>query len=541
MDNNNGGSNFLDSKTILAIALVGLVWFGWQNYLQKKYPNQNKIAETAPLAGAVSTVDNKTGTSTPTTISTSGAETAPQVENQSESYTSYSGENFEFQISNFGMGVKNLRLHHYSDRAGGPIELARTDAQKFLEVNFVGKQTPLNFTVTKKANDEFEGRADYMDMTLVKNMKIDQAKFTINTSVSVENVNDNFKGLNVYMSDFKEEYSSGTFLIPSFEHQEFLIAHSGTEERINVSSSKESIAKTFEQVAMISFGNQYFTTGILDKSSVIPEIKIVAEVSAKTPVAGTLTYKPLVQGSKYELSFIGYAGPKSLDILQSVDPIMTKAVNLGFFGVLAKPMIFIMKWFHKFVHNWGFAIILLTLVVRLLVMPFTVMSYKSMKAMQKIQPALASLREKYKNDPTTLNKEMMGLMKENKVNPLGGCLPMLLQIPVFIALYQVIGQSIELYQAPFIFWIHDLSLKDPFYVLPVLMGITMFIQQKITPSTMDPTQQKIMMVLPVVFSLFMIALPSGLTLYIFVSTLFGIVQQFLLMRDKNIVAVAAKR
>ena len=132
-----------------------------------------------------------------------------------------------------------------------------------------------------------------------------------------------------------------------------------------------------------------------------------------------------------------------------------------------------------------------------------------------------------------MNKEMMLLMKDQKVNPLGGCLPMLLQMPVFFALYQVLGQSIELYQAPFFGWIQDLSLKDPFFVLPVLMGISMFIQQKITPSTMDPAQAKIMQFIPLVFSIMMVSLPSGLTLYIFVSTLFGVTQQQIFMKDRS--------
>jgi YidC/Oxa1 family membrane protein insertase len=200
--------------------------------------------------------------------------------------------------------------------------------------------------------------------------------------------------------------------------------------------------------------------------------------------------------------------------------------------MISKPLVYIMKAFHSMVDNWGLAIIFLTLLVRLCVLPFNLMSMRSMKAMQKIQPKLTALREKYKEDPMTLNRETMSLMKENGANPLGGCLPMLIQIPIFFALYRVIGSSIELYQSPFFGWITDLSSHDIYYVLPVLMGITMFVQQKLTPSTMDPTQAKIMMFLPLVFSLFMLQLPSGLTLYMFVSTLFGAVQQMIIMRDK---------
>jgi YidC/Oxa1 family membrane protein insertase len=158
--------------------------------------------------------------------------------------------------------------------------------------------------------------------------------------------------------------------------------------------------------------------------------------------------------------------------------------------------------------------------------------------MQKLQPLISSLRERYKDDPQAMNRETMALWKEHKVNPLGGCLPMLLQLPIFFALYRVLGQSIELYQAPFFGWIHDLSLKDPLYVLPVLMGISMFIQQKTTPTTMDPNQAKFMQFLPLIFVFMMVNLPAGLTLYIFINTLSGIILQQIFMHDRKAAATA---
>ena len=156
-----------------------------------------------------------------------------------------------------------------------------------------------------------------------------------------------------------------------------------------------------------------------------------------------------------------------------------------------------------------------------------------MKAMQRLQPQISALKEKYKDDPAKMQQEQMALFKTHKVNPMGGCLPMLVQLPVFIALYAVLGNSIELFQAPFFGWIQDLSTKDPFYIYPVLMGVSMFVQQKLTPAAgMDPAQQKIMMFMPVLFSAMMINLPAGLTMYIFVSTLLGIMQQ-VMMKEKN--------
>ena len=151
--------------------------------------------------------------------------------------------------------------------------------------------------------------------------------------------------------------------------------------------------------------------------------------------------------------------------------------------------------------------------------------------MQALQPEIKAMREKYKDDQQKQQQEMMALMKSNKANPLAGCMPVLLQFPIFIALYQVLGNSIELYQAPFGLWIHDLSLKDPFYILPVLMGLTMFVQQKVTPNTMDPAQAKVLLFMPLIFTFFMVSLPSGLTLYMLVGAVFSVAQQMYFLKQ----------
>jgi YidC/Oxa1 family membrane protein insertase len=289
----------------------------------------------------------------------------------------------------------------------------------------------------------------------------------------------------------------------------------------------------------MSAGSQYFAAAILDKSELIPETVVTSDKENKTGRA-ELIYKPIQAQGSLALEQVFYAGPKSIDILKSVDPEFTSVIDHGFFGFIARPLLYVMKAFYSVIGNWGVAIICLTLLVRLCVLPFAVMSARSMKAMQKIQPLLAQLREKYKADPVALNRETYALMKQHKANPVGGCLPMLFQIPVFFALYRVIGSSIELYHSPFAGWITDLSAPDRFYVLPVIMGLSMFVQQKMTPSTMDPAQAKIMAFLPLVFGVFMLQLPSGLTLYMCVSTLFGITQQMIFLRETKAATQIAK-
>lgn len=222
---------------------------------------------------------------------------------------------------------------------------------------------------------------------------------------------------------------------------------------------------------------------------------------------------------------------KDYDHLANLGDQLHLAVDYGIWSVIAVPILRGLQFFYKFIPNYGIAIILLTIVIRLLTFPLQYKSFKSMKKMQEIQPELTKLREKYKSEPQKLQKETMELFKKGGANPLGGCLPLLLQMPIFFAFYKVLFNSVELMGAPFFGWIMDLSHKDPFYVLPVLMAGSMFLQQKLTPSpSVDPTQQKIMLFMPLVFGLIMKDLPAGLTLYIFVSTILGIAQQVFVMK-----------
>lgn len=217
---------------------------------------------------------------------------------------------------------------------------------------------------------------------------------------------------------------------------------------------------------------------------------------------------------------------KNYDQLAAMGDNLKLAVDFGVFGILAVPILRGLQFFYKWIPNYGWSIVLLTLLIRLITYPLQYKSFKSMKKMQEIQPELNRIKEKYKGDAQKMQKETMALFKKAGANPLGGCLPILIQMPVFFAFYKVLGEAMELVGAPYIFWITDLSHKDPFFVLPVLMTAAMFLQQKYTPTTtMDPTQKKIMLFMPIVFGFIMKDLPSGLVLYIFVSTLFGILQQ----------------
>ncbi len=227
-------------------------------------------------------------------------------------------------------------------------------------------------------------------------------------------------------------------------------------------------------------------------------------------------------------NFHGYIGAKEYKVLESIDPVLTNAVEYGWFTFASKPLFAVLSWLYGIFGNWGWAIIGLTALVRIVLYPLTYKGMVSMQKMKDLAPKMKELKEKYKGDPQRLNQATMEMYKKHGANPLGGCLPMLLQIPVFFAIYRVFLNAVELQGAPWILWIDDLSRMDPYYVLPILMGASMFLQQKMTPNNFtDPMQEKVMKFLPVIFTFFFVTFPSGLVLYWFVNNLFSIAQQFI--------------
>lgn len=225
-----------------------------------------------------------------------------------------------------------------------------------------------------------------------------------------------------------------------------------------------------------------------------------------------------------------YAGPQEQDKLASVAPGFDLVVDYGMLTVIAAPLFWVLEWCYKLVGNWGWAIILLTVVLKLLFFPLSATSYKSMARMKNVAPKLAKLKETHGDDKERLNREMMELYKREQINPLGGCLPILVQIPVFIALYWVLLGSVEMRNAPFIGYITDLSVKDPYFILPIVMGLTMVLQTRLNPAPPDPMQAKLMMLMPIMFTGMFLFFPSGLVLYWIVNNVLSIAQQWQINR-----------
>ena len=294
-------------------------------------------------------------------------------------------------------------------------------------------------------------------------------------------------------------------------------------------------------VQWVALQDKYFISVLLPKQGTAALVKKEGDkiVSAGVRMAAS--------GAGTSVSLQLYAGPKEYDTLRSLNVGLEDTIDFGWFifgswtvvKSVAKPIFYVLRFIHDYTYNYGVTIILLTLSIKLLFVPLQYKSYKSMKMMQMIQPKVAAVQEKFKDDRDRLNKELIKLYRDQKVNPVGGCLPMVLQMPVFVALFNILYMTIDLRQAPFMLWITDLSVQDPYYVLPVIMGATMVIQQKITPTTMDPTQAKIMLVLPVFMTFLFVNFPAGLVLYWLTNNVLTISQQVFtdrfLFRNKALV------
>ncbi|MDP3183553.1 MAG: membrane protein insertase YidC [Desulfobaccales bacterium] len=303
-------------------------------------------------------------------------------------------------------------------------------------------------------------------------------------------------------------------------------------EEIKTHSLKE--LKTFTgKIDWAGLDEGYFLTAMVPLAA--PKTLLTLKEIPPGSMVATLRspLEALAPGQEAQLSYALYFGPKDLNDLKPLNLGLERSVDFGWFDLLGKPLLYVLKFFDRYTHNYGWAIIILTFLIRLVFFYPNHKSYASMKAMQKLQPRVAELRQKYKDDRETMNKELMGLYRTFKVNPLGGCLPMVLQLPVFIALYNVLGYAIELRHAPFIstlpftdiVWLSDLSAKDPLLITPLIMGATMFVQQKMTPSPGDPTQAKMMMFLPLIFTFLFLNFASGLVLYWLVNNVLSIIQQ----------------
>lgn len=316
------------------------------------------------------------------------------------------------------------------------------------------------------------------------------------------------------------------------------------DRKIERHAIKDALPRTdvLTPVKWVGVGSRYFLLALFPEETSVDKIfyemtpdvatgETRAQASLQLPVTDRLLK------ARFKVAF----ADKKLDTLKAIDPSLDVTVDLGFFSIIAYPILQSLRFIHKYTGNYGFAIIILTILIKILTFPLVVKSMKGMKRMAEFQPKMKALQEKHKDDKAALNMEMMQLMKQSGYNPMAGCFPMLLQMPIFFALYRVLYSAEELFDAPFAFWIHDLSAKDPLFITPVAMTLIMFLQQKLTPPSpgMDPAQRKMMMFMPLMFGGFMLTTPAGLCVYMLVNSLFSVIQQQYLNKKLGVPAHAA--
>jgi YidC/Oxa1 family membrane protein insertase len=310
------------------------------------------------------------------------------------------------------------------------------------------------------------------------------------------------------------------------------IDEDGAIAQVKDSTERESGAK-FEKKAYgpdirwSGFENKFFLGAMIPKQPALTSVSFVKDARGQIVVNMEGPKNTIPSGQVGVFNYTLYVGPKEYERLKAEGAGLEAAINVGnWMKWLAFPFLFLMQFLYKYVGNYGLAIIIITVLTKIIFWPLGNKSYKSMKEMQKVQPKMAELKERYKDDKQKLNAAVMELYKTYKINPLGGCLPVVIQIPVFIAFYQLLSYAIELRHAPFFGWIQDLSAKDPYYITPIIMGATMLIQQKMTPAMGDPMQQKMMLFMPVVFTFLFLNFPSGLVIYWLINNVLSIGQQY---------------
>ncbi len=437
-----------------------------------------------------------------------------------------------------------------------PLDLVNTREEKDLPLGltFSGSNLPLheNWEVDKdqlrllqngeKGEITFSKSVDN-GLKVLKRFKFNSDLYTINLEVEVQNNSSkeiaNQLGLGwigeIELSKLAKEENKDFGLKYSFlrnqkvEKKEF--GGAGTSGCIPSCGTQKTTIEPFEttekgDIKWFSFGGEYFAAVLIPPPS--KEISLSVKGSEKDLVkADVMTPSISIRPQeKVNVAYQIYLGPKDEDQLKALGVGAEKLVDFGFFTIVAKPLLWFIRLTHIVTGNYGIDIIIISILIKIIFLPLTQISMKSMKEMQKVQPEMNRLKEQYKNDKAKLQQETMLLYKRRKINPMSGCLPMLIQIPVFIALYNALQNGIEMRHAPFFLWIMDLSARDPIYITPLIMGATMFVQQKMTPTAGDPAQAKMFLLMPVMFTFLFLNFPSGLVLYWLVNNVLSIAHQY---------------
>jgi YidC/Oxa1 family membrane protein insertase len=538
-------------RFLLAMALCGLIVLAWQYLFPPPVPDQVAGADTE----VTQTANNESGT--PATKPAAG-DTTQNQDSQAKpaqpakvieaKVSEIKTDKFAVTLTNEGGAIAGINLldpeqYQAAGNLLGPYPKGKTPDYPFTITFGKGAITLPDHLVYEVAAETSKSvtyrHVDPQGRYVLERSYTasDAHPYVLDVKISVTNSSTTaslIDNLKMKITGFKDPEQESSFLEMRADEIE-TICHSDEDTERELFSAfddgeKQNLAGP---VTWGAVNTRYFFWGI------IPEKTAEDCVMTRSGdyISTTLTWDDfsVPPSSTYVYNGVIYTGPKDLDVLNEIGSELNETVDYGIFTILAKPMRWLLNLFFSWVHNWGLAIILLTFVIKIVTWPFTEKSYANAERMKEIQPQLDELRKTHENDQQRLAEETMKLFKENKFNPLGGCFPMLLQMPILYGLFVMINNSVELYQANFILWYTDLSASDPYFVLPILMGIMMLIQQHfMTPASSGkgPNQQAqaMMKFMPIMFTAFMLFLPSGLVLYYSLNLVLGIMQQWLIRR-----------
>ncbi len=532
----------MDKKSILAIVLSLVVLYTYQIFFVKPVPPQKTPAKQEVTTAKDTAPGQPTAPPAPMTSPVPGG-VLLQSQQKSLDYKEIPIDTdvYKAVFSTRGGALKSLKLKKYHksiEKNSALIELVDLKAgmPAPLTLSFAGS----DFNVpddalyeAKLATPTQPGEAGRLTFTLEypNILRIEKIyKFNLNSylfdlEVRVSNLTGN---------TLNQETSLNWYQYVDPQAEEDSYGHDGPVTMVGKSIERENVKKIETTKTMgpaVSWGgfeSKYFLAAMIPQNPSLTSLS-VAKNAANMVILSMKTPKSIIPPGQTGLAnYSLYLGPKDYSLLKARNVGLEDSIDFGdWLKWLAMPMLIVLKFlYNSVIPNYGIAIIILTTLIKILFWPLGNKSYRSMKEMQKLQPKMAELREKYKNDKARISQEMMALYKAHKVNPMGGCLPMVIQIPVFFGLYKTLLYAIELRHSPLAWWIQDLSEKDPYYITPLIMGATMFVQQKMTPPAGDPTQAKIMLFMPVIFTFMFLNFPSGLVIYWLFNNIISIGQQY---------------
>jgi YidC/Oxa1 family membrane protein insertase len=469
---------------------------------------------------------------------------------------------FKADIDTMGGDLRRLELtrHRAADTMNKNFVLLDDQATPMLtpmlyvaQTGLIGSDLPTHKTLfTSAANtyklqegeDKLEVRLTWTGSNGIKVDKIytfHRGNYVVGVTYQIHNNSTEAIAPSVYYQIVHDSDSNqGSAMMPTFTGGAYFTEADKYKKLSFKDMSKASLSKNSTD-GWTGLIQHYFVSAWIPKEG-LPRELYTKQLSEKIYSIGSVSaLGNIAPGATLDVPAKLFAGPQTHADLKAAAPGLEYAVDYGWLTIIATPLFWVLSAIQKIVHNWGAAIILLTILIKAAFYPLSATSYRSMAHMREIAPRMQSIKEKFGDDRQKMQQAMMELYKTEKINPMGGCLPILIQIPVFIALYWVLLGSVEMRHAPFMLWIHDLSAKDPYYVLPILMGLTMIIQTRLNPTPPDPVQAKVMMAMPVVMSIFFFFFPAGLVLYWLVNNILSIAQQWYINRATELASAIKKK